>query len=279
MLETQQTQRGAPHRIAPPRAAPQRNATSSWKRAQRIAAPLAASRRLAAPRTAPRHAAPRHLASQRNATFSCGFIATHLIASLRNAAPRGATRRDSTQRFHAVPAAARHRASRRVATQRHSSQRNATSFLEELQMLFETSEETLHLRAFLAVQPPGARLSYSEIEAATGIRMDDSGRGKLRRAAVREGLPYDCLIGEGIELAGPGNGIHIIGGRLERIRHAITRTEKTHANIQARFLDQMSTEDQKRCVYVGVIFSAMHAAAERVKGLHTKVAPRKLGNT
>jgi hypothetical protein len=145
-------------------------------------------------------------------------------------------------------------------------------------MLFETSEQTLKLRAFLAQQPPGARLTYEYIEQFTGITMDDAGRGKLRRAAAREHLPYDTMIGMGIELASPGNGVHIIGGRLERIRHAITRTEKTHANIQARFLDAMSEEDQKRCIYIGVIFSAMHAAAQRVKGLHMKTAPRKLEN-
>jgi hypothetical protein len=146
-------------------------------------------------------------------------------------------------------------------------------------MLFETSEQTLKLRAFLAGQPPGARLSYDYIEQFTGITMDAVGRDKLRRAAAREHLPYDTMIGEGIVLADAGNGVHIIGGRLERIRHAITRTEKTHANIQSRFLDAMSKEDQKRCVYIGVVFASMNVAAERIKKLYKRASPRKLENT
>lgn len=146
-------------------------------------------------------------------------------------------------------------------------------------MLFETSEQTLKLRAFLAQQPPGAQLTYDHIEQFTGIAMDINGRGKLRRAAAREHLAYDSVIGVGIELASPVNGVHIVGGRLERIRKAIMRTERTHAVIQQRFLDQMSEEDQKRCVYIGVVFSAMNAAAERIKGVYGRTARRELKNT
>jgi hypothetical protein len=238
------SRRNAAHRSAPQRITTQRNVSPG------------------AFDSAPRHSAQRS-ASQRNATFT--------VSARRCATPRSASLRLATQRNVFI-------AARRSAAPRRATPRNATFFLEELQMLFETSQETLHLRAFLAGQPPGARLTYAGIEEATGIPMDVLGRGKLRRAAAREQLPYDTMIGRGIVLADAGNGVHIIGGRLERIRRAITRTEKTHADIQSRFLDQMSEEDQKRCIYIGVIFSAMHAAAQRVKGLHMKTAPRKLEN-
>jgi hypothetical protein len=267
MEKAASTQRSTPLRHAPRLGAPLRSA--SLRRASQHNATFHVS--TAAHRCAPPHCATRRDSALRPATQLNATFSLHRVASRHGAAQRRASPRTATPRFAPL----------RDATHRSAPQHNTTQrlFLEELQMLFETSEETLHLRAFLAAQPPGARLTYAGIEEATGITMDDTGRGKLRRAAAREGLPYDTLIGMGIELASPGNGVHIIGGRLERIRHAITRTERTHANIQARFLHEMSKEDQKRCVYVGVIFSAMHAAAERVKGLHMKIAPRKLGNT
>jgi hypothetical protein len=146
-------------------------------------------------------------------------------------------------------------------------------------MLFETSAETLKLRAFLAAQPPGARISYSEIEATTGVPMNSSGRGKLRRAAIREKLPYDSVISWGIEMAAAENGVRIVGGRLERIRRATVRTEKTHQIIQQRFLEQMNPQDHAACLYIGVVFASMNAAAEKIKMLYSKRSQRKLENT
>lgn len=131
--------------------------------------------------------------------------------------------------------------------------------------IFEQSEETGRIKDFLATANPGDVLTYAAIEDATCVVMDDVGKGKLRRALHALRLDYDCEPSVGITLASHVNGMRIVGGKLERVRSAIGRAEKSSRRVHQRFFELMSPEDQRRSIFVGAAFSAMNEAAKRVR--------------
>jgi len=136
--------------------------------------------------------------------------------------------------------------------------------------MFKITEEVTLLKEFLeaaSVERPDTKISYLEIEDATGVPMDNKGRGYLRNAARYCGVEYSAVPKYGIEIAGPNNGTEIIGGRLARIDAATRRAEIATKNISKRHLAAMSNEDQKAIVFLGSVFGAIRANAEGYKRL------------
>ena len=131
--------------------------------------------------------------------------------------------------------------------------------------IFEESEESRRIKDFLAQTKPGEVLTYKAIEAATFVKMDDSGKERLRRAIRALKLDYDCDPGIGIKMADHINGTVIVSGKLQRVRSAIGRAEKSSTRIQQKFFHLMSPEDQRRSIFVGAVFGAMNEAAKRIK--------------
>lgn len=136
--------------------------------------------------------------------------------------------------------------------------------------MFKITEEVTRLKEFLekaAQERPDQKISYMDIEDATGIPMDMKGKGYLRNAAKYSGVEYSAVPKYGIEIAGPNNGNQIIGGRLARIDAATRRAETATKNISRRFLRDMSEDDQKTVILLGSIFGAIRANADSYKRL------------
>ena len=136
--------------------------------------------------------------------------------------------------------------------------------------MYKITEEVTTLKEFLekaAIERPDQRISYLEIEDATGVKMDLRGKGYLRNAAKYSGVEYSAIPKYGIEIAGPNNGTQIIGGRLARIDAATRRAETATKNINRRYLGDMSQEDQKTILFLGSVFGAIRASAEGYKRL------------
>lgn len=144
--------------------------------------------------------------------------------------------------------------------------------------MFKITEEVTKLKEFLetaATERPDTQISYLEIEDATGIPMDQKGKGYLRNAAKYCGVEYSAVPKYGIEIAGPNNGTQIIGGRLARIDAATRRAETATKNIQKRYIKDMDEESQKTIIFLGSVFGAIRASAEGYKrlALTRKTAP------
>lgn len=136
--------------------------------------------------------------------------------------------------------------------------------------MFKITEQVVKLKEFLenaAVERPDTKISYLEIESATGIPMDKKGKGYLRNAAQYCGVEYSAVPKYGIEIAGPNNGTQIIGGRLGRIDAATRRAEKATKNISQRYIKDMDHDSQKTIIFLGSVFGAIRASAEGYKRL------------
>lgn len=136
--------------------------------------------------------------------------------------------------------------------------------------MFKATEETRRLKQYLsdlAAREAGNKISFERIQNDTGVTMNATGKNRLRTAAKAARVEFDAIKNYGIELAGPGNGIQIIGGRLARIDNAVVRAEKSAKNIIAQHAPQMTQEDQRTALFIGSVFGAIRAASENYKAM------------
>jgi hypothetical protein len=103
--------------------------------------------------------------------------------------------------------------------------------------LFDPSEDLLKLTDFFAKREPGDKVSWDEIQDATGVVMDDAGKDKARRATVRAGHPEpEPMPGVGLYLACPENCLAATARRLRKGWRELVRMVR-HADACRRELE------------------------------------------
>jgi hypothetical protein len=132
----------------------------------------------------------------------------------------------------------------------------------------QVSKETLLLQTYLERHKPGDEISFTSIEANTGVEMNYKGRGYLRTAIKRAKLEYSAIRGYGIKLADPGTTMPIMINKLDKIDRAVKRADKSHKNLQVQFFEKLSKEEQKQLLFIGAAFGAIRVAAENGKLLY-----------
>jgi hypothetical protein len=117
---------------------------------------------------------------------------------------------------------------------------------------FEPNEQRREdFRAFTAVisaASDGKRMSYVEIEQASGVRMDQRGKGIFRSAAKRSNRPYLTIPGLGVEFSSADNAIEIARDKLVRVRHSVSRFQKTASILADKHLDEMRPADKSALI-------------------------------
>lgn len=135
---------------------------------------------------------------------------------------------------------------------------------------FEPSKEMLQIKAILENAPPGAYLSYDDIEKGSKVPMDLRGKSLLRSACRSLKLAYRCDRGSGIELEAPGNAMSIVTTQVKRVDNGLKRTGKVSRRLQDRYLEQMSDEDRPRLTAVVSLLGAISAVAGGLKRLYSE---------
>ena len=98
--------------------------------------------------------------------------------------------------------------------------------------------------------PDGARMSWVEVESASGVKMDPRGRGLFRHCADKLNRPYLTLPGLGVEFSSSGNAIEIAKARVTRVRHSIGRLQETTELLVDKHAAQMSTKDKATLIAI-----------------------------
>lgn len=128
-------------------------------------------------------------------------------------------------------------------------------------------EAVKKLVSFIESQDDGARLSFVEIETATGIVMDDTGRGWLREAADRAQREYLAIPGSGIELSSADNGLTIVNKGERGFLNKLRAVRKTIDRIDGRHSEQMNSEQRHALNHHKAIFGTLSLQATLAKPL------------
>lgn len=139
---------------------------------------------------------------------------------------------------------------------------------------FKPSPEKDHarsaLRTFLTTLEDGRRLSWLEIEQATGISMDSGGRALFRVVCGRAGRYYRAILGEGIEMSSHSNTVEIVAGKTRRAVNGMRRAEVTTSGLLARHGDEMTQADRNAIVFHKSLFASLDLASSLTKNLPAK---------
>ena len=122
------------------------------------------------------------------------------------------------------------------------------------------------LRAFVAAQKDGVRVSWVELETLTGVEMRTQlSRGLFRIACQRERRGYLPLPGGGVEFSSAANAIELIERHNKRIFGAVKSALTKTAYVIDRHLAQLSGEDARLLVRASSMSSTINMVARARK--------------
>ena len=140
----------------------------------------------------------------------------------------------------------------------------------------ERRNQLLNLEKFLTQCPPGAIITYGDIEQATHVAMDLKGKHLLRSALWALDLEYLCQRGRGIELAGAQSAVQILETRFVRIDSSVKRAEVSHTRLET-FVPALSAQDKKTMAFIASTFGAIRLAADHLRAKTMRQRLQKQG--
>jgi hypothetical protein len=139
-----------------------------------------------------------------------------------------------------------------------------------LKTIGEVNQDTLKLQNHIEPKAAGTVLGYDDIQRETGIRMDTTGKARLRQALKRSRREYSCIRGYGIRLAASADVMPILSTRITRIDSAVKRADRTQKILQEQFFSSLSEHEQRKILFAGAVFGAIRIAAEQGKQIQGK---------
>lgn len=126
-------------------------------------------------------------------------------------------------------------------------------------------EDLRKLAEFVATLADGRRVSYVEFEQATAVKMDLRGRALLRLACKRSKRPYLSLLGHGVELSSPQNGMEIVDKCGCRVVSALTAAREVTELVSGRHAGEMTQEDRNRLSHRSAVFATVELSTSLAK--------------
>lgn len=123
-------------------------------------------------------------------------------------------------------------------------------------------------------KPDGAKLTWVEIEAGTGIKMSGVwGRDLARRALKKLKRPYGAMIGIGVELSAPVNALDLAGDSVRRVRSAIKNGKKRTGQLRERHEEAMPAEARQSLVLLDAQLGGLQLGLKQVrKAIHKELS-------
>jgi hypothetical protein len=120
----------------------------------------------------------------------------------------------------------------------------------------ERADQVEKLRSYFEGVAEDEFRAWLRIEHDTGIKMDDVGKGLVRRV-----LPMRSSVrGEGVVKAGPKTAMGIVEDKLSRIRGAVKRARKTTERVSTDYAERLPSEERQRLTLLRGFFGAVRAA-------------------
>lgn len=125
----------------------------------------------------------------------------------------------------------------------------------------EVEAQLARLADYFEKRADGDEVQWTVIATTTGVRMTAKGKDLARRALRRIKRPYEALRGVGVRLSSPVTAMTIVRGNMMRVDGAMRVAAKTQKQLQARHLEKMSGDDQRRMLVAAGFFGALRAFA------------------
>lgn len=132
-------------------------------------------------------------------------------------------------------------------------------------------EDLVKLVEYVKARHDGDRVSWLEIETATGVSMSgDYGRGLLRVASRRAARPYMPLPGHGVEFSSPDNANEIAQKAVGSIATAVVRGAHRVATLCDRHIEKMSAEQSRLLTAKQAFLASMTVSTSLSRRLPSK---------
>jgi len=90
-------------------------------------------------------------------------------------------------------------------------------------------------------------------------------RDYVRTALARLRRPYAAVRGEGVQLSSPSTALTILHGKFTRIDGAVRGAERTQRQLQARHLEMMTGDEQRKMLLIAGFFGAIRSYSQQYK--------------
>lgn len=135
-------------------------------------------------------------------------------------------------------------------------------------------ENLVKLRAYVAAQPNGARVSWVEIETATSVEMRTQlGRGLFRSACHREQRGYLALPGGGVEFSSSVNAVEVVDRYNKRVLGVVKSASVKSAYVVARHISELAGDEAKSLLRAASLSSTLAMIGRQTKALMSE-APK-----
>jgi RNA 3'-terminal phosphate cyclase len=129
-------------------------------------------------------------------------------------------------------------------------------------------EHLVKLRAYVAEQPNGARVSWVEIETATGVEMRTQlSRGLFRMACHREKRGYLPLPGGGVEFSCATNAVEVVDRYNKRVMGAVKSASVKGGYVVARHVGELAGDEAKALLRAASLSSTLMMVGRQAKAM------------
>ena len=134
----------------------------------------------------------------------------------------------------------------------------------------QRQERLAKLRDFVDALIDGRRVSWLEVEQATGIKMDPAGQALIRLTLKRQRRPYLSLVGLGFEVSSAHNGVPIVEAKTRRFVSALAVARETTEQVSGRHINEMTQPNKNKLLHHQAVFSTLELSASLAKKLPAK---------
>lgn len=132
------------------------------------------------------------------------------------------------------------------------------------------NRDTLKLEQYVSQHEHGAVMGWVQVEHETGVRMDFTGKQRLRQAVKNQDREYEAIRAYGIRLADKHSVMPILSTCFKRIGKAVKRTARAHKNLERDFYDALPKEDQQRMRQTAAYLGAIRQTVEQGRQVHKR---------
>ena len=135
----------------------------------------------------------------------------------------------------------------------------------------EASKEYLAILAYVEAQPERSLIEYEQVEDATGVEMDASGKAKLARAIIKIGDFCSPISNVGYQLGTP----QLIGPKLrergEKIKRQAAKAKRELKSAERRnFLEELPPEEKKRVLEQSALLNGVAHVVREGRKIYTQ---------
>ena len=136
-----------------------------------------------------------------------------------------------------------------------------------MRVTMEQQEAMRKLRDFAVGLDDGEIVGWTDIEVATGVKMDIKGRARFCTVLRRLKRPYVNKPGYGVEMSCSENALEIVQIRGRRVGSALSNAREVTEQVSGRHLADMPSADRERLKHYQAVLATLALSESLTKKL------------